>query len=109
MSWTASAGPKSVLPAYGCQNAVELCTPSQLGTTRCDRSLGRWDRDRVIGAGCGERVHAIEYGWLEAMRGARLFAYRLPADRFPTLRRSRTARARGGRARHTPRPCRAGG
>ncbi len=40
------------------------------------------DRDRVIGAGCGERVHAIEYGWLEAMQKARLYAYRLPADRF---------------------------
>jgi hypothetical protein len=40
------------------------------------------DRDRIIGAGCGERVHAIEYGWLEAMQRARLFAYRLPADRF---------------------------
>jgi hypothetical protein len=40
------------------------------------------DRDRIIGAGCGDRVHAIEYGWLEAMRTVRLFAYRLPADRF---------------------------
>jgi len=40
------------------------------------------DRDRIIGVGCGDRVHAIEYGWLEAMRKARLFAYRLPADRF---------------------------
>src|SRR5689334_1686299 len=26
------------------------------------------DRERIIGAGCGERVHAIEYGWLEPMR-----------------------------------------
>jgi hypothetical protein len=40
------------------------------------------DRDRVIGAGCGDRVHAIEYGWLSAMQNVRLFAYRLPADRF---------------------------
>jgi hypothetical protein len=40
------------------------------------------DRDRIIGAGCGDRVHAIEYGWLDALRQARLFAYRLPADRF---------------------------
>ena len=40
------------------------------------------DRARIIGAGCGERVHAIEYGWLDAMRTVRLFAYRLPADRF---------------------------
>ena len=40
------------------------------------------DRDRIIGAGAGERVHAIEYGWLEAMRTVRLFAYRLPAASF---------------------------
>lgn len=40
------------------------------------------DRERIIGAGCGDRVHAIEYGWLDAMRTAKLFAYRLPADRF---------------------------
>jgi uncharacterized protein (TIGR00106 family) len=40
------------------------------------------DRDRIIGAGCGQRVHVIEHGWLEALRTVRLYAYRLPADRF---------------------------
>ena len=40
------------------------------------------DRDRIVGAGCGERVHAIEYAWLPAMRRVELYAYRLPADRF---------------------------
>src|SRR6185436_10461530 len=40
------------------------------------------DRDRIIGAGRGTRVHAIEYGWLEAIRTATVYAYRLPADRF---------------------------
>ncbi|MGC4879509.1 DUF6886 family protein [Micromonospora sp. DT43] len=45
-------------------------------------TTSRTDRERIVGAGCGERVHAIEYGWLEAMRTVRLFAYRLPADRF---------------------------
>ena len=40
------------------------------------------DRDRIIGAGSGDRVHAVEYGWLEAMRTVRLYAYRLPADGF---------------------------
>ena len=40
------------------------------------------DRTRIIGAGCGDRVHAIEYGWLDAIRTVRLYAYRLPADRF---------------------------
>jgi hypothetical protein len=43
------------------------------------------DRGRIIGAGCGERVHAIEYGWLPALLSVRLFAYRLPADRFRAL------------------------
>jgi hypothetical protein len=40
------------------------------------------DRERIVGAGCGERVHAIEYGWLDRMREIRLFAYRLPAAAF---------------------------
>jgi hypothetical protein len=40
------------------------------------------DRHRIIGVGCGRRVHAIEYGWLEALRTVQLFAYRLPAEPF---------------------------
>jgi hypothetical protein len=40
------------------------------------------DRDRIIGAGCGDRVHAVEYGWLDAIRTVRLFGYRLPAGPF---------------------------
>jgi hypothetical protein len=40
------------------------------------------DRDRIIGAGCGERVHAIEYGWLEKVQTTKLYAYRLPAAAF---------------------------
>ncbi|BCY14912.1 DUF6886 family protein [Actinoplanes sp. L3-i22] len=40
------------------------------------------DRDRIVGAGCGERVHAIEFSWLAAMRSTSLYAYRLPAERF---------------------------
>lgn len=40
------------------------------------------DRERIIGAGSGARVHAIEYGWLPAIRSARLYAYRLPATPF---------------------------
>ena len=40
------------------------------------------DRDRLIGAGDGSRVHAIEYSWLPALLTTKLYAYRLPADRF---------------------------
>ena len=68
------------------------------------------DRDRIVGAGCGERVHAVEYGWLEAIRTARVFAYRLPAarshrsaGRCPRTRRRRAGRAaRPARARRGP-------
>ena len=38
------------------------------------------DRERIIGD--GDRVHAVEYGWLEAMRTVELYAYRLPAAGF---------------------------
>lgn len=40
------------------------------------------DRDRIIGAGCGDRVHAVEWAWLDAIRSVKLFAYRLPAGPF---------------------------
>jgi hypothetical protein len=43
------------------------------------------DRDRIIGAGGGQRVHTVEYGWLEAIRTVELFAYRLPAAAFQTI------------------------
>jgi hypothetical protein len=40
------------------------------------------DRDRIVGPGCGARVHAVEYGWLEIMRSVNLYRYRLPAASF---------------------------
>jgi hypothetical protein len=40
------------------------------------------DRDRIIGAGGGRRVHAMEYEWLPALQNTRLYAYRLPAESF---------------------------
>lgn len=63
--------------------------PSYWFPRQCPRAMA-WvepstsvtDRDLIIGAGCGDRVHAVEYRWLEAMRTVRLYAYRLPADRF---------------------------
>jgi hypothetical protein len=42
------------------------------------------DRERILGPGC-TRVHAIEYGWLDAMRSTPLYAYRLPAEPFRHL------------------------
>lgn len=40
------------------------------------------DRERIIGPGCGVRVHAVEYGWLERMRTVELYAYRFDAGPF---------------------------
>jgi Family of unknown function (DUF6886) len=55
-----------------CPRAMAWVGP---GTTRDDRL-------RIIGDGCGTRVHAIEYGWIEALRTVELYAYRLPAEAF---------------------------
>ena len=40
------------------------------------------DRDRIVGVGCGPRVHAIEYAWVERFLAVELYAYRLPAAPF---------------------------
>lgn len=62
-------------PAYWfprqCPRALAWVTPS---TTDADRT-------RILRAG-RTRIHAIEYGWLEAIRTVELFAYRLPAASF---------------------------
>ncbi|MER6575898.1 DUF6886 family protein [Nonomuraea sp. NPDC001023] len=43
------------------------------------------DVARIAGAGCGERVHAVEYAWLRAVMDVRLYAYRLPAAGFAPI------------------------
>ena len=66
--------------------------PSYWFPRQCPRAMA-WvragttpaDRDRIIGAGCGDRVHANEYAWLDAMRTTRLYAYRLPAALFTPI------------------------
>jgi len=40
------------------------------------------DRESLLGPGGGERVHAIEYGWVRRFLSVQLFAYRLPASCF---------------------------
>jgi hypothetical protein len=69
-----------------------VCAPAYWFPRHCPRAMA-WvvptttasDRDRIVGAGCGVRVHAIEYGWLEAMLRVTLFAYRLPAAPFSPI------------------------
>jgi hypothetical protein len=63
-------------PAYWfprqCPRAMAWVTP---GTSASDR-------ERVLGPGGGERVHAIEYDWVERFLGVELFAYRFLAAAF---------------------------
>jgi hypothetical protein len=40
------------------------------------------DVDRFLSGERSRRVHAIESGWLDAVRQARVYAYRLPRERF---------------------------
>jgi len=40
------------------------------------------DRERFFGLSSATRVHAIESAWLERMRSAELFAYRMPPEPF---------------------------
>ncbi|GIM95750.1 DUF6886 family protein [Paractinoplanes toevensis] len=66
--------------------------PSYWFPRQCPRAMA-WvregttdaDRDRIIGPGGGERVHAIEYTWWDAMRTTRLYAYRFAAEAFEPL------------------------
>jgi hypothetical protein len=37
---------------------------------------------RILGPGGGQRVHVVEYAWLERIRTVDLYAYRLPAAVF---------------------------
>src|SRR3954464_9125325 len=63
--------------------------PSYWFPRQCPRAMA-WvrdrttaaDRDRIIGAGCGWRVHAIEYAGLPPMRPTRVSASRSPAGPF---------------------------
>jgi hypothetical protein len=79
-----AAVPQPYVWAVGAERAPDYWFPRQ-----CPRAMA-WvtsestgpDRDRIIGTGCGERVHAVEYGWLDALRTVRLYAYRLPAVEF---------------------------
>lgn len=55
-----------------CPRAMAWLRPA---TTEQDRAL-------ILGPGGGARVHAVEYGWIEAMRAVRLYAYRFDAAEF---------------------------
>ncbi|GAA0541811.1 hypothetical protein GCM10010172_24020 [Paractinoplanes ferrugineus] len=66
--------------------------PSYWFPRQCPRAMA-WirdsttpdDRARLIGAGCGSRAHAIEYGWLDAMRTTTVYTYRFAATAFAPI------------------------
>lgn len=66
----------TLAPAYWfprqCPRAMAWAIPS---TTTADRAV-------ILGPGGGDRVHAIEYGWLERMMSVELYAYRFAAEAF---------------------------
>lgn len=43
------------------------------------------DRQRILGPSGSARVHAIEYGWIEAISKVELFAYRFDAREFQPM------------------------
>lgn len=55
-----------------CPRAMAWRTPTTMAA----------DADRILGPGGGQRVHAIEYGWLPALQTVQLFAYRFSAELF---------------------------
>jgi hypothetical protein len=79
-----SQQPEAYVWAVGHDRAPDYWFPRQcpraLVWATADTSAG--DRERLIGAGCGPRVHVIEYAWWRAMLTTELYAYRLPATRF---------------------------
>jgi hypothetical protein len=54
--------------------------PRILAWSRADSTAA--DRERILGPGGAERMHAIEYGWLRRLQSVRLYVYRLPAEAF---------------------------
>ena len=76
--------PEAYVWAVGAERTPDYWFPRQ-----CPRAMA-WvtptatdaDRSRILGPGGETRVHAIEYGWLEALRSVRLFAYRFDASAF---------------------------
>ncbi|MFQ6327979.1 DUF6886 family protein [Nocardia sp. CWNU-33] len=81
---TATPQPEAYVWAVDAPNAPSYwfprnCPRAMAWTTPATTDL---DRDRILGAGGGTRVHAIEYSWLDALPNTALYAYRLPAEFF---------------------------
>lgn len=76
--------PEAYVWANGPDRAPSYWFPRQCprGTAWAGPATTAEDRDRILGAGSGNRVHAVEYRWLDRMRTTRLFAYRFAEADF---------------------------
>ena len=76
--------PEAYVWALGAERAPCYWFPRQCprGTAWVGPATTAADRDRIVGAGGGDRVHAVEYGWLDRLRATRLYGYQFAADAF---------------------------
>jgi hypothetical protein len=76
--------PQAYVWAVDAQRAPDYWFPRQCPRAMAWATAGTTgpDRDLILGPGGGDRVHAVEYGWLERIRTVQLFAYPLPASAF---------------------------
>lgn len=82
-----SREPEPYVWAVGADRCPDYWFPRDCPRVMAWRDPGTTDDDaaRILGAGCGDRVHAVEYGWLKAIMEVRLYAYRLPAGPFTPI------------------------
>ncbi|MBB6346527.1 DUF6886 family protein [Nonomuraea muscovyensis] len=73
--------------AVGADRCPDYWFPRACPRAMAWRDPGTTDDDaaRILGSGCGDRVHAVEYGWLKAITEVRLYAYRLPVEPFAPI------------------------
>jgi len=76
--------PEAYVWAVDSHRAPDYWFPRQCPRAMAWATSSTSDEDRalVLGPGGGERVHAVEYGWLDAIRTVELYAYRFDAADF---------------------------
>lgn len=82
-----AADARRLVWAVGADRAPDYWFPR-----KCPRAMAwvtdtttKSDRDLVLGPGTHTRVHAVEYGWLDAIARCHLFVYALPANAFALI------------------------
>lgn len=74
--------PEAYVWALGPKHAPCYWFPRQCprGTAWVGPQTTEPDRERIVGSGSGDRVHAVEYGWVDRIRTTRLYAYRFAIE-----------------------------